>query len=60
MVEELMLVVRKNGEYIFYEIKTGNNVESCIRQALGSYLNMHFIQGEKMQKNCGCWRASVK
>jgi hypothetical protein len=44
------VVVKDNGGYIFYEIKTGNNAESCIRQALGQLFEYAFYLENKTQK----------
>jgi hypothetical protein len=44
------VVVKDNDEYIFYEIKTGNNAASCIRQALGQLFEYAFYPGKQNAK----------
>jgi hypothetical protein len=41
------IVVKENGNYIFYEIKTGTTAESCIRQALGQLFEYAYYPGRK-------------
>jgi len=41
------VVVKINDKIIFYEIKTGNNARSCIRQALGQLLDYTFWPGKE-------------
>jgi hypothetical protein len=43
-------VVKDKDGYIFYEIKTGNNAESCIRQALGQLFEYAFYPGQQNAK----------
>jgi hypothetical protein len=44
------VVVKDNDGYIFYEIKTGNNSASCIRQALGQLFEYEFYPGKQNTK----------
>lgn len=36
-------VVKKNEDYIFYEVKTASTVKNCIRQAIGQLLEYGFL-----------------
>lgn len=41
------VVVRENGEYIFFEIKTGSSAKACIREAIGQLLEYAFWGGRE-------------
>ena len=36
------MAVRQDGEYTYYEIKTGLSAQSCIREALGQLLEYSY------------------
>lgn len=41
------LVVKREGEYWFYEIKTASTVKACIRQALGQIMEYSYWPGHQ-------------
>ncbi len=41
------VVVKTGNEYYFYEVKTGNSVQDCIRQAIGQLLEYAHLNGKK-------------
>lgn len=41
------VAVRRNGEYTYYEIKTGLSAQSCIREALGQLLEYSYWPGSQ-------------
>ena len=43
-------VVKSDGEYLFYEIKTYSNARSCIRDAIGQLLEYSFWPGGQNAK----------
>jgi hypothetical protein len=43
-------VKRRDGEYWFYEIKTGQSPRACLRQALGQLLEYAFWPGSQVAK----------